>query len=108
MSAPLSQLTRWTLAKYSTFRRKRLIAGAERARVGVTQALRHAIGRIREYHSPLGEHLDRTIRTGTYCSYMPDPRIQETWRVKRRTVARNADMSGANVARPDRRPTMRA
>jgi hypothetical protein len=29
---------------------------------------------FREYNVPLAEHFDRTIRTGTYCSYGPDPR----------------------------------
>jgi hypothetical protein len=37
--------------------------------------------RIREYNVPLGEHLDRTIRTGTYCSYRPDPRVRGSWKV---------------------------
>jgi hypothetical protein len=36
--------------------------------------------RIRQHHSPLADHLDRTIRTGTYCSYSPDPRVPIAWR----------------------------
>jgi hypothetical protein len=27
----------------------------------------------------LGEHLSRTIHTGRYCSYTPDPRAPITW-----------------------------
>jgi hypothetical protein len=27
----------------------------------------------------LGEHLSRTVRTGRYCSYTPDPRAPITW-----------------------------
>ena len=27
----------------------------------------------------LGEHLSRTIRTGTYCAYVPDPRAPAGW-----------------------------
>ncbi len=52
---------------------------SERARAGVTRALRHAIARIRGEHPELGEHLHRAIRTGTYCSYLPDPRAPARW-----------------------------
>ncbi|MGH2821666.1 MAG: transcriptional regulator [Thermoleophilaceae bacterium] len=61
--------------------RDRLAASAsERARVAVTRALRKAIARIAEHHPELGEHLDRAIRTGTYCTYLPDPRAPARWR----------------------------
>jgi tetratricopeptide (TPR) repeat protein len=51
----------------------------ERARASVTRAMRHAMARIHECHPSLGEHLDRTIRTGTYCAYLPDPRVPPLW-----------------------------
>lgn len=51
----------------------------ERARVSVTRAIRHALGRIREHHLQLGAHLDHAVRTGTYCTYVPDPRMPVTW-----------------------------
>lgn len=60
--------------------RERLAGSAsERARAGVTRAIRQAMARIAEHHPPLGEHLDRTIRTGTYCAYDPDPRAPVVW-----------------------------
>jgi hypothetical protein len=46
----------------------------------VTRAVRQAIARIGEHHPQLGEHLSRTIRTGTYCAYLPDPRAPAQWR----------------------------
>jgi tetratricopeptide (TPR) repeat protein len=52
---------------------------SERARSAVTRAVRQAMGRIGEHHPELGEHLGRTIRTGTYCCYSPDPRIPADW-----------------------------
>ena len=55
-------------------RDRRAASNSERARVSVTRALRHAIARVGEHHPELGEHLDQTIRTGTYCAYLPDPR----------------------------------
>ncbi|MFK4593709.1 transcriptional regulator [Streptomyces pristinaespiralis] len=60
-------------------RDRRAGAASERARAAVTQALRKAIGRLREACPPLGDHLDRTVRTGTYCAYFPDPRVPSTW-----------------------------
>jgi tetratricopeptide (TPR) repeat protein len=60
-------------------RDRRAGSASERARAGVTRALRQAMARIGEHHPPLGTHLDRTIRTGTYCSYLPDPRTPTEW-----------------------------
>ena len=55
-------------------RDRRAASASERARVGVTRAIRYAIARIGEHHPLLGEHLSLAIRTGTYCGYLPDPR----------------------------------
>ncbi|MFB6516455.1 transcriptional regulator [Streptomyces sp. NPDC056401] len=52
---------------------------SERARAAVTQAVRKAIGRLRDACPALGDHLDRTISTGTYCTYAPDPRVPSGW-----------------------------
>ena len=54
---------------------------AERARVNVTRTIRSALDRISEQDPELGEHLARTIRTGTYCSYEADPRVVNSWRL---------------------------
>jgi tetratricopeptide (TPR) repeat protein len=59
---------------------RRAASASERARAGVTRAIRKAIARIGEHHPQLGEHLSRTIRTGTYCAYSPDPRAPAGWR----------------------------
>jgi hypothetical protein len=61
-------------------RDRRAGSAAERARASVTRAVRHAMGRIRAQHPPLGAHLERTIRTGTYCTYLPDPRVPVAWK----------------------------
>jgi hypothetical protein len=55
-------------------RDRRAAAASERARVAVTRAVRQAMARIDEHHPELGEHLNRAIRTGTYCAYDPDRR----------------------------------
>jgi tetratricopeptide (TPR) repeat protein len=60
-------------------RERRAGSHSERARASVTRAVRQAMGRIHEHHAALGQHLDRAIRTGTYCVYLPDPRIPTAW-----------------------------
>ena len=61
-------------------RDRRAGSTSERARVSVTRAVRHAMHRIQKHDPQLGEHLDRAIRTGTYCVYLPDTRITTSWK----------------------------
>lgn len=60
-------------------RDRKAASAAERARLSVTRAIRSAVTRIAQQIPALGEHLDATIRTGTYCSYNPDPRVPISW-----------------------------
>ncbi len=60
-------------------RDRRAASASERARSGVTRAVRQAIARIGEHHPRLGEHLDRAVRTGTYCAYAPGPGADAAW-----------------------------
>lgn len=62
-------------------RDRRAASTSERARASVTRAVRHAMARIGEHHPGLGAHLQRTVRTGTSCAYVPDPRVPIMWRV---------------------------
>jgi hypothetical protein len=52
---------------------------AERARVSVRHAIRAAMQAIAEHDPGLGQHLAATIKTGTFCSYSPDPRVAVVW-----------------------------
>ena len=54
---------------------------SERARISATRAIRAAMARIAEQSPPLGAHFEATIRTGTYCAYVPDPRSPVTWQL---------------------------
>src|SRR5215213_5297895 len=53
-------------------RHRRTASASERARSGVTRAIRQGVARIREHHPQLGEHLDHAVHTGTHCAYLPD------------------------------------
>jgi tetratricopeptide (TPR) repeat protein len=62
-------------------RDRRAASASERARAAVTRAVRQAMTRVAEHHPQLGQHLSRTIRTGTYCAYVPDPRAPASWKL---------------------------
>lgn len=42
--------------------------------------------KLAEQSRALGEHFDVTIRTGTFCAYVPDPRAPMAWRLLMATV----------------------
>lgn len=52
---------------------------AERARVNVTRAVRSAISKIREHDVNLASHLERSVRTGAFCSYEQDRHAPVEW-----------------------------
>jgi len=52
----------------------------ERARLSVTRAIRAAVRNIARNSRSLGSYLDTTIKTGTFCSYTPDPRPVVNWK----------------------------
>jgi hypothetical protein len=51
---------------------RRAGADAERARINAQRRLKDAIRRIAEQSSEAGRHLERTVRTGTFCAYEPE------------------------------------
>jgi len=53
-------------------RSRRTGRASERARVAVKRRLDDAVRRIGDAAPALGEHLERAVRTGLYCSYLPD------------------------------------
>jgi predicted ATPase len=53
-------------------RTRRSGGSAERARSAVTQRVRATIRRIDDVHPRLGRHLRASVRTGTFCSYLPE------------------------------------
>ena len=60
-------------------RDRRAGSASERARAGVTRAIRQAIAHIKQHQPDLADHLERAIRTGTHCSYVPDTRVPNPW-----------------------------
>jgi hypothetical protein len=58
-------------------RTRKMADDAERARKAVSGRIRQAIAAIRAAHPALGEHLEGSVATGTYCSY--GPRAPTSW-----------------------------
>jgi tetratricopeptide (TPR) repeat protein len=54
-------------------------SSGERARVNITRAVHSAMRRIRDHSPALADHLDATVHTGTFCSYVPDPESAISW-----------------------------
>jgi FHA domain len=52
---------------------------AERARVAVTQRIKHTIEQIRRHDAALGHHLGAAVQTGRFCSYRPDGTVPISW-----------------------------
>jgi CheY-like chemotaxis protein len=60
-------------------RDRKVGSDAERARINVTRAIKAVLDRIAEHSPALGKHFEATLRTGTFCSYVPDPRSPLRW-----------------------------
>ena len=54
-------------------RQRRTGGAAERARSNVQRRLKAAIVQIEKLSPQLGEHLARSVRTGSFCTYVPRP-----------------------------------
>jgi predicted ATPase len=60
-------------------RDRRAASIAERARLNVQRTIRSSIEKIAVFESSLGEYLNRTIKTGNFCSHIPDPAAPLKW-----------------------------
>ncbi len=49
--------------------------------MNVTRAVRREIRRIADQDASLGQELQTTVRTGTFCLYQPDLRHPVRWEV---------------------------
>ena len=58
---------------------RRFGSPVERARVRVTKAIKLTIQKIARFNPSLAKHLKATVRTGTSCVYLPDPRVPIRW-----------------------------
>src|ERR1700730_18648986 len=60
-------------------RNRRAASASERARQTITKTIKAVLERIAQSDAPLGDILSRCIKTGTFCSYQPDPDFPIAW-----------------------------
>lgn len=60
-------------------RTRRVASGVERARLNVTRAIRSVIRKVEADCPVLGRHLERSVQTGIFCAYEPDPTVSIVW-----------------------------
>jgi predicted ATPase len=60
-------------------RNRRAASASERARQTITKTIKSVLERIAESDATLGDILSRCIKTGTFCSYQPDPDVPIAW-----------------------------
>jgi hypothetical protein len=60
-------------------RNRRAASASERARQTITKTIKAVVERITQSDAQLGDILSRCIKTGTFCSYQPDPDLPVAW-----------------------------
>src|SRR5262249_27127333 len=60
-------------------RTRRAASAAERARQSITKSIKSALETITQSEPRRGTLLARCIKTGTFCSYQPDPEVPLAW-----------------------------
>jgi hypothetical protein len=67
-------------------RNRRAASASERARQSITKTIKAVIERITESDAALGDIFARCIKTGTFCSYQPDPDFRIAWELGAPTI----------------------
>jgi tetratricopeptide (TPR) repeat protein len=67
-------------------RNRRAASASERARQSITKTIKAVLERIAESDARLGDTLSRSIKTGNFCSYQPDPDILIAWEFAATTI----------------------
>jgi uncharacterized membrane protein len=60
-------------------RSRRAASASERARQSIAKTIKSVLERIAQSDARLADILSRCIRTGTFCSYQPDPVLPIVW-----------------------------
>ena len=73
-------------------------SSSERARQSVSRRITNALSRIADHHLPFGQMLARCIKTGTYCSYNPEPNLTVAWEFEPSQGSPATTESPANIS----------
>ena len=67
-------------------RNRRAASASERARQSIGKTIKSVLERIAQSDAALGGLLSRCIKTGTFCSYQPDPDFPVAWEFGATTI----------------------
>src|SRR3984957_7188767 len=97
-------------------RNRRAASALERARQSITKTIKAVVERIAQSDAALGDLLSRCIKTGTFCSYEPDPDFPIAWEFGAANIeqdhqldhqpATNGDTAPAHVEHPPTSPVV--
>src|SRR3984893_670117 len=101
-------------------RSRRAASASERARQSITKTIKAVVERIAQSDATLGDLLSRCIKTGTFCSYEPDPDFPIAWEFGAANIeadhqqdhqldnqpAPNGDTAPAQIERPQTAPVV--
>ncbi len=79
-------------------RDRRAGSAAERARLSVTRAIKVALQKISEHNEALGDLLSHSVRTGSFCSYIPGKLGPSSWQFTPQNSTDSTEFAGAQVA----------
>ena len=77
-------------------RNRRAASASERARQSITKTIKAVLERIAQSDAALGDILSRCIKTGTFCSYQPDPDFPIAWEFAATTQSSRAEQPICN------------
>jgi len=60
-------------------RTRRAASASERAQQSITKTIKAKVEKIGQSDAALGDSFSRCIKTGTFCSYQPDPDFPIAW-----------------------------
>jgi hypothetical protein len=81
---------------------RRTGSDAQRARLSVSSAIKTAFEKISEQDKELRNFLDRSMRTGSFRSYVPDPESPVTWQFSTDGVSARCDIRRTPLTRSRR------
>lgn len=86
-------------------RDRRAGSAAERGRLNVTRAIKAALQKISEHDKTLAEPLERSIKTGSFCSYAPNRASLIKWQLSTEAEPRSIEVAATplSLPRPDAR-----
>src|SRR5713101_7008534 len=85
-------------------RSRRAASASERARQSITKSIKLVLEKIAQSDAALADMLSRCVRTGTFCSYQPDPVSPVAWEFAATDLSSTIEPSEKLAASGDRAP----